>query len=185
MASLNPIINNSNNTHNTRTYPSQPNQNNFINQKPHLLDKPLVGVSGTKFVAAESRLDTLRDQFDDKTLVRMGIIECETCSSRSYQDGSDDPGVSFKAPTKLSPEQAASMVVSHEQEHVSRDKAQVESEGGEVISQSVRIFTDVCPECGKHYVSGGLTTTMSKTPVSQEAKNAQEALLGLLVDLKL
>ena len=36
--------------------------------------------------------------------------ECQTCKERKYQDGSDDPGVSFKTPTQIAPEQAASVV---------------------------------------------------------------------------
>ena len=39
-------------------------------------------------------------------LKRSGQIECQTCQERKYQDGSDDPGVSFKAPgsgTKCAP----------------------------------------------------------------------------------
>ena len=33
--------------------------------------------------------------------------ECQTCKERKYQDGSNDPGVSFKTPTNVAPEQAA------------------------------------------------------------------------------
>ena len=32
--------------------------------------------------------------------------ECQTCKERKYQDGSDDPGVSFKTPTSVAPSQA-------------------------------------------------------------------------------
>jgi hypothetical protein len=84
--------------------------------------------------------------------------ECQTCANRKYQDGSDDGGVSFQNPTKLSPAQAASAVRSHEQEHVTRNAAKAEREGKEAHS-SVAIHTAVCPECGKTYVSGGTTTT--------------------------
>lgn len=34
--------------------------------------------------------------------------------------------------------------------------------GRKIISQSVQIFTDVCPECGRAYTSGGKTTTTTK-----------------------
>ncbi|MBR1659473.1 MAG: hypothetical protein IJ705_04070 [Oscillospiraceae bacterium] len=87
--------------------------------------------------------------------------KCETCERRRYQDGSDDPGVSFKSPTHLSPEQAASAVMGHEQEHVVREQAEAAREGRKVISQSVSIHTDICPECGKVYVSGGVTRTVT------------------------
>ena len=91
-----------------------------------------------------------------------GKAECQTCANRRYQDGSGDPGVSFKSPTKLTPNQAASAVPAHEGEHYSREAAKAESEGREVVSNSIRIFTDVCPECGKTYVSGGETRTITK-----------------------
>ena len=44
--------------------------------------------------------------------------ECETCKNRKYQDGSDEM-VSFKAAGHIDPNNAASVVMSHEQEHVS------------------------------------------------------------------
>ena len=46
-----------------------------------------------------------------------------------YQDGSDDPGVSFKTPTNIAPEQAASAVRGHENEHVVREQAKARQEG--------------------------------------------------------
>jgi Zn-finger nucleic acid-binding protein len=97
-----------------------------------------------------------------KTDKAIGSYECQTCKNRRYQDGSNDPGVSFKAPTKLTPGQAATAVYSHEREHYTREEAKAESEGREVVSNSIRIFTDVCPECGRTYVSGGETTTVTR-----------------------
>lgn len=87
--------------------------------------------------------------------------ECQTCKERKYQDGSDDPGVSFKTPTGVDPELAASAVRGHEQEHVTRERAKAEREGREVLSQSVVYHTGICPECGRVYVSGGETTTVT------------------------
>ena len=87
--------------------------------------------------------------------------ECQTCKERKYQDGSDDPGVSFKTPTGVAPELAASAVRGHEQEHVTRERAKAEREGREVVSQSVVYHTGICPECGRVYVSGGETTTVT------------------------
>lgn len=92
-------------------------------------------------------------------LKRTGQIECQTCKERKYQDGSNDPGVSFKAPGHISPESAGAVVMAHEQEHVAHEQANASKEGGKVVSQSVRLFTAVCPECGKVYVSGGETRT--------------------------
>lgn len=140
----------------------------------------------SKIVPAEDRVAELEGLFDEKTLKRMGAVECATCASRTYQDGSDDPGVSFKAPTHLSPAQAATAVISHEMEHVTNEKANAEEEGREVINQSVQIFHSVCPECGKSYVSGGLTTTTTagkSQKAYQDQNNGQTE--GNLVDYEL
>jgi hypothetical protein len=97
-----------------------------------------------------------------KTVSTTGPRECETCKNRKYQDGSDDPGVSMKTPTKISPENAAAAVISHEFEHVFREQDAAAQEDREVVSQSVQIHTAVCPECGRVYVSGGRTYTVTK-----------------------
>lgn len=114
-----------------------------------------------KIIPAENRLSLLTDMYGEKRLKQMGLIECETCSTRLYLDGSDDPGVSFKTPTHISPEASFAMVNAHENEHVTNERANAHAEEKEVIAQSVRIFMSVCPECGKHYSSGGLTTTVT------------------------
>ena len=80
---------------------------------------------------------------------------CETCSNRRYVDVSDDPGVSFQAPTRLTPGQAAIAVPSHEREHYHREAARAHREDRDILHNSIRIFTDVCPECGITFVSGG------------------------------
>ncbi len=95
--------------------------------------------------------------------------ECQTCKERKYQDGSDDPGVSFKTPTNVDPDQAASAVRGHEQEHVVREQAKAQREGREVVSQSVTYHTAICPECGKVYVSGGTTRTSTRAVQEQPA----------------
>lgn len=86
--------------------------------------------------------------------------ECQTCRNRKYKDGSDDPGVSFKTPTHISPENAASAIRSHENEHVSHARAKALREDQKILSQSVTYHTDVCPECGRVYLSGGTTRTV-------------------------
>ncbi|MGI6123881.1 MAG: hypothetical protein ACOYIG_06750, partial [Acetivibrionales bacterium] len=42
------------------------------------------------------------------------------------------------------------------------EQAKASREGRRVISQSVKIYIDTCPECGKAYSSGGKTTTVTK-----------------------
>ena len=99
--------------------------------------------------------------------------ECETCKNRKYQDGSDDPGVSFKTATNVAPEQAASAVRGHEQEHVVREQAKAQREDRKVVNQSVTIHTAICPECGDVYVSGGTTRTTTKANPVEEPKQAE------------
>ena len=102
--------------------------------------------------------------------------ECQTCKNRKYQDGSNDPGVSFKSPTKMSPEQAASAVLGHEMEHVTRNQAKAKSEGREVISQSVMLHSAICPECGRSYIAGGVTRTVTGERTKKD--DEQEELLN-------
>ena len=101
--------------------------------------------------------------------------ECQTCESRKYQDGSDDPGVSFKTPTNLSPEQAAAAVRGHEQEHVVREQAEAVRENRRVVSQSVTLHTVICPECGRVYVSGGVTRTTTAAASQPETEDSGDS----------
>lgn len=110
----------------------------------------------------------IKVDLSEKALKKLGVKSCETCENRKYQDSSDDPGVSFKTPARLSPDQAASAVVMHEREHVSHEQADAKVKGKEIVYQSVTIHTDVCPECGRIYVSGGETRTMTKTKPSRK-----------------
>ena len=99
--------------------------------------------------------------------------ECQTCKERKYQDGSDDPGVSFKTPTNVDPDMAASAVRGHEMEHVYREQAKAQREDREVVSQSVTYHTAICPECGKAYVSGGTTRTVTAAKSEPQAEDRQ------------
>lgn len=110
----------------------------------------------------QKRLDKLKTEENDG--------ECKTCESRRYQDVSDDPGVSFKSASKIAPGNVGAAVRGHEQEHVVRERAKAEREDREVVSQSVVIKTAICPECGKSYVAGGETTTVTRSKPSVEAK---------------
>lgn len=98
--------------------------------------------------------------------------ECKTCAERKYQDGSDDPGVSFKTPGHIAPEESAAKVRSHEYEHVTREQTKALREDRKVVSQTVTLHTSICPECGKAYVSGGVTNTVTKgaNKANEEAK---------------
>ena len=105
--------------------------------------------------------------------------ECETCKNRKYQDGSDEM-VSFKSAAHISPNASGSRVRAHEQEHVNNAFKKTSMENGKVISASVSIRTNVCPECGRTYVSGGETNTQIKyfnedNPYQKGKKTADSA----------
>ncbi|HPE69206.1 MAG TPA: hypothetical protein P5560_07265 [Thermotogota bacterium] len=100
-----------------------------------------------------------------KLAKRNGVVPCQTCASRRYQDASTDTGVSFKNGGHISPDSAFAVVSAHEQEHVQKAHQRAQEGQGKVVSASVRIFVDTCPECGRVYVSGGETTTrISSSP---------------------
>jgi len=104
--------------------------------------------------------------------------ECQTCKNRKYQDCSDEM-VSFKSPTHISPESSGAAVRSHEQEHVSNAYTKAATNNGKVLSATVSIHTAICPECGRSYVSGGVTNTQIKyyneeNPYQQDLKTADQ-----------
>ncbi len=135
-------------------------------------------VRGNAGVAQDSQgAPVQREDGSSSAVGRFDSYECQTCKNRKYQDGSDDPGVSFKMPTKLSPEKAASAVRAHENEHVSHAKVEAEREDKKIVSQSVTYHTAICPECGRNYISGGTTRTMFKNETGQsegQAGNEEE-----------
>ncbi|MFP3154279.1 hypothetical protein LQZ18_07595 [Lachnospiraceae bacterium ZAX-1] len=108
-------------------------------------------------------LQGLKDADAKKTNGVSAPEECQTCKNRVYVDGSNE-NVSFKSPTRVSPEAAAAKVQAHEGEHVANAYAKAAQDGGKVIRASVSIKTAICPECGTTYVSGGTTTTSIKYP---------------------
>ncbi len=102
--------------------------------------------------------------------------ECETCKNRKYQDGSDE-NVSFKAASHISPEASASRVRAHEGEHVANAYTKAAEKNGKVISASVTVFMERCPECGRTYSSGGLTrTTIQYSDESNPYQKNQKSL---------
>lgn len=123
----------------------------------------------TKIASLDRRINNLEKRLE-KLNEKQG--ECRTCKNRKYQDGSDDPGVSFKTASKIAPEAAASAVRGHEMEHVYRNRAKAAREGREIVSQSVVLKSGICPECGKAYIAGGETRTVTK------AKNEPDYSVG-------
>ena len=91
----------------------------------------------------------------------MELEGCQTCKNRKYVDGSSDPSVSYQSPQHIDPRQAGTKVMAHEREHVNNEQTRAEREERRVISQFVSLSTAICPECGKLYISGGVTRTVT------------------------
>ncbi len=110
---------------------------------------------------------------DDDT--QNGEKVCQTCKNRKYVDGSDEANVSFKSAAHISPEAAGGAVRAHEGQHVANAYNKAATGNGKVVSASVSIHMDICPECGRSYVSGGVTRTQIKyyneeNPYQQDLK---------------
>lgn len=115
--------------------------------------------------------------------------ECQTCKNRKYVDGSDEANVSFKNAAHVSPEAAGSAVRAHEGQHVSNAYKKASEDNGKVVSATVSIHTAICPECGRSYISGGVTNTQIKyynesNPYQQDLKKSDGIKLrGANIDL--
>lgn len=125
--------------------------------------------------AAENRSVARQPDYD--------TYECQTCKNRKYKDGSDDPGVSFKTAAHLDPEAAPYAIRSHEGEHVAHNKAEAQRENRRIVSQTVTYHTDICPECGRVYMSGGTTRTVSKAEGEKKPYEGQSIQKGVYLDL--
>ena len=144
----------------------------LLNGAPKADETELPGLPGQeeKDAEDETALDGKTAQGAESAQEALEAGQCETCESRKYQDGSDDMGVSFQTPTNIKPEKAASAVRGHEMEHVYREQAKADREGRKVVSQNVTMHTEICPECGKSYVSGGTTRTVTKADTDNAAQ---------------
>ena len=143
----------------------------LLNGAPKAEEAKLPGLPGQEGDAEDEKaLDGKSAQGAESAQGALEEGECQTCESRKYQDGSDDMGVSFQTPTNIKPEQAASAVRGHEMEHVYREQAKADREGRKVVSQNVTMHTEICPECGKSYVSGGTTRTVTKADTDNAAQ---------------
>lgn len=112
--------------------------------------------------------DSMRVEGSEGPGPLLGGEACTTCENRKYQDKSDDASVSFQTPTHIPPQQAAAMVRSHEYEHVRNEQARADREGREVVYQSVVLHGGICPDCGKPFIAGGQTRTVTRGSISEE-----------------
>ena len=127
----------------------------------------VVDFPGSKGIGAEGAQQTAEEG------------ECQTCKVRKYQDGSDDSSVSYQSPTHIDADYAPAAVRGHELEHVAHEQAKAQKEDRKVVSQTVTLHTDICPECGRVYVSGGTTRTVTKAnnteaPAQEEQGGAEK-----------
>lgn len=126
-------------------------------------------------IAAISGHEDQVDPMELKALKRAGIIKCNTCASRTYQDGSDESNVSFKTAAHVDPAQSEAAVAQHEGMHVKNAVSKAATSSNDtLVSASVSIKYATCPECGRRYAAGGLTTTqMSHSEESPETPKAK------------
>ena len=127
----------------------------------------VVDFPGSKGIGAEGAQQTAEEG------------ECQTCKERKYQDGSDDSSVSYQSHTHIDADYAPAAVRGHELEHVAHEQAKAQKEDRKVVSQTVTLHTDICPECGRVYVSGGTTRTVTKAnnteaPAQEEQGGAEK-----------
>lgn len=127
-------------------------------------------------------------QSELRGLKRSGAVECATCASRKYQDGSNEGNVSFKAAAHIDPKASAGKVMAHEREHVKNAYNKAQKKDGTVKSATVTLQYAACPECGRSYVAGGVTnTTISYKENNPYGRNQKSmdyiALVGQNVNL--
>lgn len=130
-------------------------------------EKSKLTIELSKYKSELSKLEKASDEKKNEEKAadikrRFDSFECQTCKNRRYQDQSDDSGVSFQTASHIDPSAAYSAVRSHENEHVARNKTQAEQHGQKIAYQTVTIHRAICPECGRSYVSGGVTHTVTK-----------------------
>ena len=160
----------------------------LFNDRQSLIPSPWQPQDADK-VLLPSQVKKIEEEHDEKLGIEDPSKECQTCKNRKYVDGSDEM-VSYKVPTRISPENAGSAVRAHEQEHVNNAYKKAADNNGEVLSATVQIHMGICPECGKSYVEGGTTSTRikynynnDKNPYEKDRKaNDHEKFAGMNAD---
>ncbi len=154
-----------------------PATNDYQNTKVNMMDMWRESIHraqqkrlATNGVAKEQ--NTAKSDLEQR--IRNGQEECPTCAARTYADVSGDKSVSFQAPKHIPTHSAASTVMNHEREHVTGEAAKARDKGGEVVSSTVSLEYGICPDCGRKYVSGGVTKTVVSKPVGDQNKKVLE-----------
>lgn len=134
----------------------------YMNPTSHTAQSSDTNLKNNPIGETENDQNSINPDEVKKAGRRSSPEDCKTCKERKYQDGSDEGNVSFKTASHISPEAAASRVRAHEGEHVSNAYKKAAKDNGKVLNASVSIHTSICPECGRTYVSGGVTNTTIK-----------------------
>lgn len=142
---------------------------------------------GTDGEPVNSKDKDVQTGTDDPIAKSSGKKECQTCKNRKYVDGSDE-NVSFKTAARINPGAVESRVRAHEQEHVANAYDKAEQNNGKVLQASVTLKYAICPECGRSYCAGGLTSTKiaykEDTPYGKNQKSlGKEAATGNNIDV--
>ena len=145
---------------------------NFMNDRQNLIPSSWQMQSPDR-IMLPSEVKKIEEEHDEKLGIKDPAKECQTCKNRKYVDGSDEM-VSYKVPTRISPENAGTAVRAHEQEHVNNAYKKAADNNGQVLSATVQIHMGVCPECGKTYVEGGTTSTRIKYRYNDETNPYQK-----------
>ncbi len=111
---------------------------------------------------------------------KSGPSECSTCKNRKYVDGSNE-SVSFKTPTHISPAASFARVAAHEGEHVANAVRKGNEPGAKLLSASVKLQMELCPECGTPYLAGGETRTTIQYQEQNPYENNRKSLEGSLL----
>ncbi len=177
------------NPYNQNNYNYQNDLNGQVNQfgAP---DAKISGAASNAEPAESTQTSALSNdssaQNDSIKKIDSGV--CQTCKNRKYVDVSNESNVSFQSPQHISPASSATVVMSHEQQHVANAVQKGSQPGAKLVSATVRLITSVCPECGRRYVSGGVTNTLiqySSNPYGQSQKSIDSTVLtGANVDLE-
>lgn len=131
-------------------------------------------------MAVQGNQTTDRRATDGESTVRepgrkSSPAECQTCKNRKYQDGSDEM-VSFKTPGHIDPDNAASVVMGHEQEHVANAYAKARDNNGVVQNVSVSLKTAICPGAIRMFPAGNQYTNQKyyneDNPYQQDMKSS-------------
>ncbi len=154
---------------------------NPVNYNYHLYPvRPASQAETVQAVSRVQKMDPLQQQGGTKVW-KSEPSECHTCQNRKYVDGSNENNVSFKTPTKISPEASYAMVSAHESEHVANAVSKGNQPGAKLISASVKLQMEVCPECGTPFIAGGETRTtiqyQEQNPYESNRKSVEGSLL--------